>query len=135
MQQTTLTDDLKLPETSNIKKPLFVVGVIGLLISAIGLFTDTQQFFFSYLVSFTFVASISLGALFLVMLLFVTRSNWSVVFRRIPETISRNLYLLPILFIPILFGMEYLYEWLDPQMIAEDELTQHKRPYLNTTFF
>ncbi|MEX1136966.1 MAG: hypothetical protein WEB89_08695 [Balneolales bacterium] len=135
MQQTTLTDDLKLPETSNIKKPLFVVGVIGLLISAIGLFTDTQQFFFSYLVSFTFVASISLGALFWVMLQFVTRSNWSVVFRRIPETISRNLYLLPILFIPILFGMEYLYEWLDPQMIAEDELTQHKGPYLNTTFF
>lgn len=135
MQQNTLTDNLKFPETSNINKTLLMLGVIGLLISAIGLFTDTQQFFFSYLVSFTFVASISLGALFFVMLQFITRANWSVVIRRIPETISGNLYLLPILFVPLLFGMEYLYDWLDPQMIAEDELTQHKRPFLNTTFF
>ncbi|MEX1122149.1 MAG: hypothetical protein WED82_08460, partial [Balneolales bacterium] len=135
MHQNTLTDDLKLPEKANLNRPLLIVGVIGLLISAVGLFTNTQQFFFSYLVSFTFVASISLGALFWVMLQFVTRSNWSVVFRRIPETLAANLYLLPILFIPLLFGLEYLYEWLDPTMIAEDELTQHKQPYLNATFF
>lgn len=135
MQQTTLKDNLTFPETSTINKSLLAVGVIALLISAIGLFTDTRQFFFSYLVGFTFVASLSLGALFFVMLQFVTRSNWSVVFRRVPETISGNIYLLPILFIPVLFGMEYLYEWLDPQMIATDELTQHKRPYLNAPFF
>ncbi|MEX0928745.1 MAG: hypothetical protein WD266_06810 [Balneolales bacterium] len=135
MQQTTLTDDLKFPETSGINKTFFAAGVIGLLISAIGLFTNPEQFFFSYLVSFTFIASISLGTLFFVMLQFITRSSWSVVFRRVPETIAANMYLLPIIFIPVLFGLEHLYEWLDPQMIAEDELTRHKRPYLNAPFF
>jgi hypothetical protein len=55
--------------------------------------------------------------------------------RRIPETMSYQLLWLGLLFIPILFGMEFLYEWTRPELIATDELIQHKQPYLNIPFF
>ena len=47
--------------------------------------------------------------------------------------------LLPIFslfFIPILFGLDYIFEWLDPMdHIATDYLVQKKLPYLNLPFF
>lgn len=135
MAQKTLTDNLQFPENSSIIKAFFALAVIGIIASVIGYFINTEQFYFSYLTSFTFVASISLAALFFVMLQHITNSSWSVVMRRIPETFSYYLFLLAILFIPILFGMQYLYEWTRPEVLAEDELAVYKEPFLNTTFF
>ena len=40
-----------------------------------------------------------------------------------------------LLFIPILFGMQYLYPWTDQALLAKDQLIADKTPYLNTTFF
>ncbi len=132
---TALADRLTFPEENKIATGFFAAGVVGIVLSLIGLIVNTEQFFFSYLTSFTFIASLALGALFFVMLQHVTRSSWSVVLRRIPETISFQLVWLGLLFIPILFGMEFLYEWTRPERIATDELTQHKLPYLNFPFF
>ncbi len=132
---TTLSDRLTFPEENRIATGFFAAGIIGIILSLIGLVVNTEQFFFSYLTSFAFIASLVLGALFFVMVQHVTRSSWSVVIRRIPETISFQLIWLGLLFIPILFGMEFLYEWTRPERIATDELTQHKLPYLNTPFF
>ncbi len=132
---TTLTDRLTFPEDNKIATGFFAAGFVGIALSLIGLFVNTEQFFYSYLTSFTFIASLFLGALFFVMLQHVTRSSWSVVLRRIPETMSFQLIWLGIVFIPILFGMEFLYEWTRPERIATDELTQHKQPFLNVPFF
>jgi hypothetical protein len=38
-------------------------------------------------------------------------------------------------FIPIVFGMRYLYPWTDAALVARDEVLQWKRPYLNVPFF
>ncbi|MFO8029038.1 MAG: hypothetical protein R6U28_04185 [Cyclonatronaceae bacterium] len=132
---SALTDRLTFPEENRISTVFFAAGVIGIVLSLIGLFVNTKQFFFSYLTSFTFIASLILGALFFVMLQHITRSSWSVVLRRIPETMSFQLIWLGLLFIPILLGMETLYEWTRPESIATDELIQQKRPYLNIPFF
>ena len=40
-----------------------------------------------------------------------------------------------ILFLPILFGMESLYHWVDKETVAQDALLQTKEPYLNVPFF
>lgn len=135
MQKKTLTDDLNFPKNEGLATGFLAAGVIGVLASFIGYFVNSEQFFFSYLTSFTFVATIGLGALFFVMLQHVTRSSWSVVMRRIPETMSYFMFVVGIFFVPLLFGIEYLYEWARPEVIAEDELVQHKQPYLNTPFF
>lgn len=135
MHHHTLTDNLQFPAESRINVAFFAIAIVGIILSAIGYIVEPQQFFFSYLTSFAFVANILLGCLFFVMLQHITSSKWSVVLRRIPETMSSQLYILPLLFIPILFGMEYLYEWVREEKIATDALVRHKLPYLNEPFF
>jgi hypothetical protein len=40
-----------------------------------------------------------------------------------------------LLFLPIALGMGHLYEWTHPDVVAGDEILQHKQAYLNTPFF
>ncbi len=129
------TDTLQFPADQNLKLPLFAVGIVALLASVVGYFLDHEQFFFSYLTSFSFFSSIALTALFFVMLQHLTRSHWSVVLRRIPESISANLWMWALFIIPVFFGMHSLYHWTHADAIASDPVLQGKQPYLNTTFF
>jgi hypothetical protein len=39
------------------------------------------------------------------------------------------------LFIPLLFGLSYLYSWARPAEVAADAILQYKHPYLNVPFF
>lgn len=135
MSKPTITDTLEFPSDQNITKSLFGVGIAGLIASGIGFFLDHDQFFFSYLTNFAFFSSIALGCLFFVMLQHLTRSHWSVVLRRIPETFSSNILIWSIFLIPILLGIHSLYHWSHADVVAQDPVMQGKEPYLNTTFF
>lgn len=94
-----------------------------------------KRFFFSYLHNFVFFLSLLLGGMFFVLIQHLTRATWSVAVRRLAEGIAANAWLTALLFLPVLFGMRELYEWLDPQAVAHDALLQGKAPYLNRTFF
>lgn len=135
MSEHHTTDTLDYPSDLNVKKPLFAVGIVALIISFVGYFLDHSQFFFSYLTSFAFFSSIALAALFFVMLQHLTRSEWSVALRRIPESISANIPVWAIFIIPVLLGMHSLYHWSHAEAVAHDPVLQGKAPYLNTTFF
>lgn len=98
-----------------------------------------QRFQASYLVAFLFATSVSLGALFFVLIQHLVRAGWSVVVRRLAEFLSASfawvsLLSLPIV-IPLLLGNSSLFEWNDPHLIDTDALIRHKRPWLNPTFF
>jgi hypothetical protein len=129
------TDTLDYPADMNLKKPLFAVGIVALIASFVGYFLDHEQFFFSYLTSFSFFSSIALGALFFVMLQHLTRSHWSVVLRRIPESITANIWIWAFFIIPIFFGIHSLYHWSHADALAHDPVLLGKEPYLNSTFF
>ena len=89
-----------------------------------------QRFFFSYLVNFLFFLSLSLGALFFVVLQHLTRAGWSVVVRRLAEAVAANVGLMAALLAPILaMGMQCLYPWARAEALAA------KRPYLTVWFF
>lgn len=135
MSKPKITDRLEFPSDLNVTKALFGVGVVGLLASGVGYFLEHEQFFFSYLVSFAFFSSIALGSLFFVMLQHLTRSEWSAVLRRIPETISSNIWIWAIFILPILLGMHSLYHWTHAEAVASDPVLQGKSAYLNTPFF
>ncbi|RAP32753.1 hypothetical protein DID75_04110 [Candidatus Marinamargulisbacteria bacterium SCGC AG-410-N11] len=121
--------------TEKLPKLLFGIGAVFLFISFLFLYNDPHHAMFSYLNSFTFFLSLSLGALFIVLIFYLTRAGWGIVIRRVPENLMMNIGLMGILFIPILFGLHDLYHWTHLKDVAADPILQSKQPYLNTTFF
>lgn len=95
-----------------IRNLAIVVGILGVAL-LIGAFVNPHQFYFSYLFGYTFALDISLGALFWVLIHHVSDAGWSVGMRRVYENITRALFPLAVLFIPILFGIstDYLHPW------------------------
>ena len=136
----TITDSLQFPADSKVPRALFGIGAVGLIATIIGYFFDADQFFFSYIVSFSFFTGIALAALIMVMLHHITRSSWGVVFRRIAETFSANLWIWAIFILPVLLGIHNLYHWSHPELLDYsssefDKIISGKSAYLNSTFF
>ena len=103
-----------------------VVGVVLLTLALVFGFLrgdDLAYFFHAYLVSFCFYLSISLGGLFFVALQHASRAGWSVAVRRVAEIIAANTLVMAVLFLPVLlpllWGNTALYEWLNPQLVAD----------------
>lgn len=135
MSKPNITDAVEFPSHLNIVKPCLGVGIIGIIASLVGYFINTEQFFFSYLTSFTFFTSFGLAALILVMVHHITRSSWGVVLRRIPEAFSSNLWIWAIFAIPVILGIHSLYHWSHEDAVATDKILAGKVPYLNEPFF
>lgn len=117
-----------------------VIGVVLLAITGVGGASNSKQFFFSYLVGWSFCLTITLGALFFVLVQHLTKAQWSAVIRRVPEALIWAFPLLAVLSIPIFVGMHDLYHWthqelFDPNSPQYDALVAGKAPYLNTPFF
>jgi hypothetical protein len=113
-------------------------GVVMLIASAVLVFLapgGVDRMLHSYLVAFAFFLSVSLGALFFVVLQHLVRAGWSVVVRRVAEALAMNLPLLALFAVPVLLGARSLYEWADPGAVAGDALLRGKQPYLNLPFF
>jgi hypothetical protein len=111
-----------------------MVGVAGLVVCAIGFVVDRDHFFRSWLIAFLLWLGVALGSMAFVMIQHMSGGAWGV-FRRIFEASSRTLPLMALLFLPIVLGMQTLYPWAHPDLVAADEVLQHKAAYLNTPFF
>jgi hypothetical protein len=109
-----------------------VLGAAGCAILGAG---NPKQFFFSWLVSFLFFLSLTLGALFFVLIQYASQGGWGIVVRRIGETVFATIPVMAILFIPLLFGLHHLYEWSVPGAAEHDALLKWKAPFLNVQFF
>jgi hypothetical protein len=124
-----------------------VVGVIGLAGCIAGWIMNATGFYRAYLVAFLFVLGWSLGSLGLLMLQHLTGGHWGILIRRPLEAASRVLYVLPVLFLPLIFGMKTLYSthnvdgevrvgWLDaPKGAAEGHLSDLQQWYLTVNGF
>jgi hypothetical protein len=134
MQLTDLNYQKKeLPE--NLKKIGLVLLVAGVVLGIVAFFVDNTRASFNYLLSYTFLISIAVGALFLVALEYVTNADWSVPFRRIVEIFAGLIPFLAVLVIPLLFSMHDIYHWTHEEVVAQDKILQGKEPYLNIPFF
>ena len=96
--------------------PSLIVGIIGLALSVVGFFIDPQTFFRAYLPSFLFWFSIVAGSLAVLMLQYVTGGEWGLMIRRPLGAAARTMLWMVLFFIPILFGMKYLYPWSDTRV-------------------
>jgi hypothetical protein len=111
------------------------IGVVGSLLVAKGTEGGMDYLLETYLVSFSFFLSVSLGALFFVLLQHCTRAGWSVVVRRVAEALAGNVWLMAVLAVPIVLGMDHLYHWTDTAAAAHDPLLAGKTGFLNANFF
>jgi hypothetical protein len=119
-----------------------VVGAVGLGAGVVAGWTSGWTVFFrSYLLNYAFVLSLALGGLFFVMLQHLVRAGWSVSIRRLAEMVAGTMPLLAVLFVPLLIpvigGMEGVYEWSSAAAVDHDDsgLLAHKQGYLNVPFF
>jgi hypothetical protein len=110
-------------------------GCVLLAASIAGAFFSPGDFFHAYLIGFLFCLGIALGSMAFLMLLHLTGGAWGIVSRRVFESATRTLPLLAALFIPIAFGMPYLYEWAHPDRVLHDALLRHRAAYMNPVMF
>jgi hypothetical protein len=129
--------DYRAPESiDRIRQSALIVGVIGLVICIIGIVKAPDRFFPSYLLAFMFVLGLSLGSLGLLMLQHLTGGNWGIIIRRPLESATRVMALVAVLFVPIFFGMKYLYAaWLTAPPSGEGALSEFQRAYLTPNGF
>ena len=144
MKQNTIEthqDDLNL-DPIIVKKKTNIFIILGLFLIAVLSYCalvgkmDTSRFWHSYLFSIVFFISISLGAMFFVLMQHLSFAGWSVVVRRIAEVFSKSIWLPLVFLVPIIISLllhdHSLFHWLGAD---DDVIIEKKQPYLNVTFF
>lgn len=91
-----------------------------------------QEFYVRYLAAAVFPVSVGAGSLFWLLLHHLTGASWSMVMRRLIEQVTTILVSAAVLFVPLLFGLTYVFSWAtdDP-----DPIIAAKQGYLNQPFF
>jgi hypothetical protein len=132
-----MAQEYKAPDSvGRLQRNALVAGGIALLLCIVGAMKAPQVFFPSYLMGYMLVLGLALGSLGLLMLQHLTGGHWGIVIRRPLESATRTLPLLAVLFLPIVFGMKYLYSaWLDPEKVREEPLSAMQQGYLTAHGF
>ena len=133
METHAVTTDV--PALARFQNRALIVGAIGLIAGAVGAMGNLDQFFRSWLIGFLFCMGLSMGSLGLLMLQYMSGGQWGLMGRRVFEASSRNLPLVALMFVPLLFGLPNLFLWARPEAVAADHVLQVKQPYLNVPFF
>lgn len=112
-----------------------LLGAVAFTASGIGAIFNPQQFFISYLAGYLFWIGLPLGCLGLLMIHHLTGGEWGWPLRGVHESAGSTLPLMALLFIPVCFGIKYLYAWSDPPLLAHNQLAMHRSGYMNTSGF
>ncbi|MEE9465993.1 MAG: hypothetical protein V3W14_10520 [Candidatus Neomarinimicrobiota bacterium] len=121
--------------SGKVQRIALIIGIVGAVLSVVGLIVNPDRFFPAYLVAFTFYTTVSLGGLFFTLLHHTAGATWSVVIRRGAEALALNLPWLALFFIPVVLGAHYLFHWSHAEAVAHDPVLQWKASYLNLGSF
>ena len=111
---------------------MFALGLIVIVISFI---TAPERAWANLLLNNYMFLSIAIGASFFIAIQYITQSGWSAMFKRVAEALMAYIPYAGIIMLLLYFGMNSLYHWSNPEIVASDALLQHKSPYLNVPFF
>ncbi len=112
-----------------------LVGLLGTAATIVGAFVNTKQFFFSYLFAFLFWLSLSMGCFAVTTIHQLTGGRWGWPTRRFLEAGFMVLPLMLVLFIPIFFGLHYLYPWARPDEVGADKVLHDRHAYQNGLWY
>ena len=107
-----------------------LASVVLVVVSVGCLYWNHREFFFAYLMGYFFILGICGGSLVLLMIHHMTGGRWGFGLRRTLEAATRTLPGIVILFIPVLLGMDVLYEhWMNPH--EHVDIIKKKSAWLN----
>ncbi len=124
-----------------------VVGLVGIAVTAVGLFVNSPQIVaMSWLVGVTYWSAIAIGMLMMVMIHHIFDASWSVVIRRQWEHGLAAFKWLALLFLPLIiatlvYQKDLIWPWLDLHhplhgtTVGEDPLYAKKSALLNMNMF
>ena len=128
--------------TPKLMVPAFGLGVVGLVLTAVGFFMNPEATSFSYLLGFTYWVGISVAALIMLAIFHTAKAKWLIVLRRAMETMAIAVPVFAVLFLGLIPALKYLYPWFPGSPLlanihgVELEHLAHKQHgYLNPTFF
>jgi hypothetical protein len=110
--QAVITDA---PALVTLQQRGLVIGIAGLALGAFGALTNIDQFLHSWLIGFLFCLGMALGCLGLLMLQHMSGGQWGLVSRRVFEAGTRTLPIVALFFLPVLFGLQTIFEWARPE--------------------
>lgn len=137
-------------QKSSFGKRALIVGLIALIVSAVGFFLGPKQAAASWLLAITFWTSMAIGMLFLIMIHHIFDAGWSTVLRRPLEHAVSVFPWLALLFLPLIalsvfYDPAVLWKWMDPNYdlatvggrgtVGDDILWAKKSGYLSQPFF
>lgn len=103
---------MRLPEEfPRLHTTALVIAALGLTLGLIGFATAQAQFYRAYLLAFVFWSGISIGCLGILMLAHLTGGRWASAILPILEAGSLTIWLMGLLFIPIISGREDIFRW------------------------
>ena len=96
------------------------IGLVGAVASIAAAFIAPDNFYSAYLTVYVAALGLSLGCMAIVMLYHLVGGAWGTVIRRIMEAGMMTLPLMAVLFLPIFFNLDRLYDWARPGVVAKD---------------
>lgn len=125
----------KLNISNTFRIACLALAVIGVISFIAGLRVNPEATWGSYLVGAYYFMELSIGAAFFLSIQYISQSGWSSAFRRVPEAMMAWVPFGAVFFLLLWFGMHDIYHWTHDEAVVEDQLLQHKSPYLNIPFF
>jgi hypothetical protein len=134
MSQQTVefrASDFAVPaDTPRWQSRALIVGIAGVIFCVIGAVINLQDFLRGYLIAYMFWTGLSLGCMGLLMVQYLSGGFWGLSIRRVLEAGAKNLWIMFLLFIPILALRYHLYAWM-----SDPALTKGNHWYLNQPFW
>jgi hypothetical protein len=132
--------------TKKAKNVTFGLMGVGLLLTIVGVIMNMgdhhflTRFLASGLINGFFFFALGLGALFFLALQYATETGWYASVKRVIEGVAAfipyGMGVLGLVLLVITLNQgAHIYLWMDPKVVAHDEIIQGKTAYLNPIFF
>ncbi|MEO0632193.1 MAG: hypothetical protein AAFY46_15935, partial [Planctomycetota bacterium] len=110
---------------------LIVVGIAGLGVTGFGAAAvGVKHALAAYHTAVMAVLGICLGSLFWIMLFHILNAKWPITIRRQMEHVMRAMWVIMILFLPVLIieilAGGLMFKWMNPEVTAGDAIYEHK---------
>src|SRR5712691_1745958 len=97
-----------------------VVGLVCLALCLFGWSVSPREFFIAYLFAELVWLGVALGCMAFLMIHYLTGGKWGWPVRRFFEAAAATLPLVALLFVPLFFGLRFLYPWARAAHVVAD---------------